>query len=374
MSKCFIHMLSPQDGAARRPMPEESGRRNAGAMPDLNNFHMESMPEAAVLVRHWLVESANALARHYLPALEPGRPLPRELRPLIDIHSDGGTFTAGRSTYQFRRTNGEEEGDALLLFCPAPQTALTDGQLDGALRQLRQLLSELMAQCGSQPQSAGAVQKSLHRMFRLLDNLELLRACSGGGGLYLRPVTLDLAGLCRQTSEEANTVLREIGVSVACETPASLLISGDPELLRRLLLGLIANAARACPEGRLTLSARRAGSRALLTLSDDGPLPDQRQLDALLSRSDREDIPLPGQGAGLGLTIARDIVALHNGSLLVEWGQSSPIVVVSLPTGPMDGRTSVRSPRVQADGGLDPVLVELADVLPAEAFPLDELR
>ena len=187
---------------------------------------------------------------------------------------------------------------------------------------------------------------------------------------------LDLDGLCRETASRARDALAEAGVALDYEGEAGgLLIPGDPVLLRRMLLGLISNAAQACPEGRLTLALRRAGNRALLTLSDNGPLPDQRQLDALLSRPrSEEELPLPGQGAGLGLTIARDIVALHGGSLLVEWGQSSPILVVSLPTGPLDGRTSVRSPRVQTDGGLDPVLVELADVLPARLFRLDGLR
>ena len=177
-------------------------------------------------------------------------------------------------------------------------------------------------------------------------------------------------------TEQARGPLEAAGIALDYEGPGSgSLIPGDAELLKRLLLGLIANAARAAGEGRITLALRRSEDRAVLTLSDNGPLPDQRQLEAMLQPGGgQQDIPLPTQGAGLGLSIARDIVTRHGGSLLIQWGQSSPAVVVSLPTGPLDGRSVVHAPRFQRDGGLDPVLVELSDVLPARLFSLEGLE
>ena len=334
---------------------------------------LDALPEGAIQVRDGVVRAANSAARRWLPQLTEGAPLPDCLALPGRSPAGGGQFTENGASYSFSFTRREE--GTVILFRPEPRPVLTADQLDGALRQLRQLLGEFLAELGPEEGTAPAFGKSYYRAFRLMNNLDYLRQ-SADGGVSPARTALDLDGLCRDVAAQAREALAEAGIALDYEGEAGgLLIPGDPELLRRLLLGLIANATQACPEGRLTLALRRAGNRALLTLSDNGPLPDQRQLDALLSRPrSEEELPLPGQGAGLGLTIARDIVALHGGSLLVEWGQSSPILVVSLPTGPLDGRTSVRSPRVQMDGGLDPVLVELADVLPANLFRLDGLR
>lgn len=340
---------------------------------------LDSFPEGVIQVRQGVVLRANPMARRYLPQLSEGAALPDCLVLPKNATTGAGSFTFGPSTYTFSCALAGE--DTIVFFRPAPQNALTGAQLDGALQQLRSFLGEFLAEVGPLTQNreegaslpCAAFGKSFHRAFRLVGNLEYMQQ-STTGSVPFQSLTLDLDGLCRQVVEQARGPLEAAGIALDYEGEGNgLLIPGDAALLKRLILGLMANSARATQEGRITLALRRSGSRALLTLSDNGPLPDQRQLEAMLQQGGTQDIPLPSQGAGLGLSIARDIVALHRGSLLIQWGQSSPTIVVSLPTGPLDPRTGVGTPRVQRDGGLDPVLVELSDVLPAHLFALDSL-
>lgn len=339
---------------------------------------LDAFPEGVVQLRDGGVVFANAMARHYLPQLEPGRPCPELLALPRGGPLGAGIFTAGPAVYTYSCT--ASRGEQMVLFRPAPQSALTDRQLEGVLYQLRTLLSEVLAEVGpatatsGAPVPADAFSKSFHRLFRLVGNLEFMQQAAGTEGVLFRPMTMDLDGLCRHVVQQAYPLLREIGVELEYEpAQTGLLIPGDPELLQRLLLGLISNAARAAGEGRVTVSLRRQGERALAAVSDNGPLPDRRQLAALFQEGGGEDLPLPGQGAGLGLPIARHIVALHKGSLLVEWGRSAPSVVLSLPTGPLDSRVTVRTPTLQRDGGLDPVLTELSDLLPPCLFGMEGL-
>ncbi|MCF2662105.1 sensor histidine kinase [Pseudoflavonifractor phocaeensis] len=340
-------------------------------MPDLNDL-LACFPEAAVLIQGDRIAAANPMARHYLPQLEPGAPVPSWFPPLSEEAPRSGVFTAGLSRYAFRLAG--TSGGLWLTFQPAPLTALTDTQLDGALRQLRTFLGELLV--GSEELSGPGhpeLKKSFHRLFRLVDNLDFMRLAGSGDGVPFRPVTMDLAGLCRQTCAEAAPLLRDAGVELDYQSPlSSLLVPGDPQLLRRLLLELIANAARAPGQDRIEVRLRSQGGRAVLTLSGNGAPPTQRQLAAMLQQDTDQRLPMAGSGAGLGLPIARHIASLHQGSLLVDLGQEAPTTILSLPTGPLDPRVPVRSPILQQDGGLSPLLVALSDVLPAGLFALDD--
>lgn len=341
-------------------------------MPDPDHLLLNAFPEAAVLAIQGKISAVNGMARHYLPQLEAGAPLPAFLSPLCPVGS--GTFTAGLSTYAFSSSQTEE--GTLILFHPAPQTALTDTQLDGALRQLRQFMGELLAELG--PIKGGekrdAFHKSFYRMFRLVDNLEVMRAAGSTQGLDFHPIAVDLAGLCRQTADQTAPLLQEGGISLSYASAlSSLLVPGDPQLLQRMVLELIANAARASGSGEVLVQLRTQGGRALLTVSDSGPAPTQRQLAAMLQQDSDQHIPAPGAGAGLGLSIVRHIAALHQGSMLVDTGAGAPRVVLSLPTGPLDPRVRVKTPPLQRDGGLPPLLVALSDVLPARLFAQEGL-
>ena len=338
---------------------------------------LDSFPESVVQVRGGTVLAPNEKARQYLPQLTPGAPLPACI-PLPEQGESGtGSFVVDDTVYSYSCKSGPE--GCLLSFRPSPRgAALRGGQLDGAPQQLRALRGDILAGGGgdaSPGQGAPAgFNKTFHRLFRLISNLEFMQQAAGEEGVPFHPVTMDLAGLCRDTVRSAGDLLRESGIQLEYRSRESgLLIPGDPELLRRLLLGLISNAARAVGEGRVGVALRRGGGWAILVVSNLGAPPSRRQLAALLQEDQGGDLPLPGQGAGLGLPIARHIAALHRGKLLVQGGDRPPSVLVSLPTGPLNGRSSVRAPAVQRDGGLDPVLMELSDVLPASLFGLEGL-
>ncbi len=337
----------------------------------------DSFPESVVQVRGGVVTVSNERARQYLPQLIPGAPLPSCIVLPEQGESGTGSFTHDNVAYSYSCKSGPE--GCVLSFRPSPpRAALKDWQLDRALQQLRSLLGEILAEVGTGVTLTGEVpaafNKAFHRLFRLINNLEFMQQAAGEEEVPFRPVTMDLAGLCRDVVRSAGDLLHESGISLEYRSRESgLLIPGDPELLRRLLLGLISNAARAVGEGRISITLRRSRDWAVLVVSNLGASLTRQQLDALLQEDQVGRLPLPGQGAGLGLPIARHITALHQGKLLVQGGDRPPCVLVSLPTGPLNGRSSVHTPAIQRDGGLDPVLTELSDILPASVFGLEGL-
>lgn len=333
-----------------------------------------ALPEGVVQIQGGLVQAFSDRARRYLPQLAAGEPAPDVL--VLSEEDGGGTGEFSREGVTYAYSYSAAGGELLVLIRPASESALTGRQLEGLVYQLRTLLGDILAEVGPAtageggPVPAAAFGKTFHRLFRLLDNLELLQETTP-----FRPVTMDLAGLCRHVESLAAPLLEGAGVSLEYRSRESgLLIPGDPVLLQKLLLGLIANAAQASEGGGVVLSLRKQGGRAVLTVSHSGPPANERQLDNLIQPGMGGEPPLPDQGAGLGLRVARRIAALHGGSVLMEWGQTAPAAVVSLPTGPLDGRTTVRAPILQRDGGLDPVLMELSDLLPARVFGLEGLE
>jgi signal transduction histidine kinase len=104
--------------------------------------------------------------------------------------------------------------------------------------------------------------------------------------------------------------------------------------LRQVLFNLVGNALRASPPGGLvTLTSRFRGSRWQLIVADEGPGLTRAQCRQIFDRFVRlAPAPAGDRGAGLGLSIARSIVTLHDGTIRAEPRKPCGLrVIVDLP-------------------------------------------
>jgi signal transduction histidine kinase len=212
------------------------------------------------------------------------------------------------------------------------------------------------------------MNQSIYRMMRMVGNLEYMheaesrKAIEGQG--------LDLAGLCQDLANQVRPLAEKTGVSFTYRADVErLTVCGDMLLLRRMLLNLIANAIQAAgPGGETGLYLSTGRERAVLTVWDNGPGLEKMQVaGGLLDRP---------EGLGLGLKVARNIAELHGGAIVFEQREGSGLkAVVSLPLCQLEGE-AVKSPvsRIDGNGGFAPVMVELAGVLPFQAFLFEELE
>lgn len=154
------------------------------------------------------------------------------------------------------------------------------------------------------------------------------------GRLELRPTTFDLAELVREVVAGGRTLAgrREL----ATELPASLPLTADRDVIRRVLENLVGNALKFTTEtGRVAVRARAAGERVSFEVSDDGPGIPPEQQSRIFEKFGQLDSRQRGLGSGLGLTFAKMAAEAHGGTIEVRSaaGQGSTFVV-TLPSAP----------------------------------------
>ena len=123
----------------------------------------------------------------------------------------------------------------------------------------------------------------------------------------------------------------ERGQRVEIETEAGASARADARWITVALLNLLHNAIRYAPMGsRIVVRARRRDSDALLEVRDDGPGIAPADQERIFERFVRLDPARHGEGAGLGLSIARWAVEANGGRIEVESarGQGSTFRIV----------------------------------------------
>lgn len=142
--------------------------------------------------------------------------------------------------------------------------------------------------------------------------LSFSKAGLDGGNTAL--VATEIAPIAQQAAAREGAG----GEPVAVAIPQAVTAIAEPNLLLRALSNLVRNAVRyAGADGPITISARREGDAALITVSDSGPGLPPDELDRVFTPFYRLDASRNREtgGAGLGLAIVRTCVEACGGTV-----------------------------------------------------------
>ena len=162
-----------------------------------------------------------------------------------------------------------------------------------------------------------AAREECERLQSIVDDLlDLARIRSGRLELHPRELSTELVlGQAQRAARDA----REPGAPIEVEIgPGAERLVADPDRIDLALTNLLTNALRHGPQGRpVQLRAERIDGGVRLEVQDEGPGIAPEYQPRLFEKFYRVPGSAPG-GAGLGLSIVRDVVEAHGGKVGVR--------------------------------------------------------
>ncbi|MGH2520923.1 MAG: ATP-binding protein [Anaerolineales bacterium] len=153
------------------------------------------------------------------------------------------------------------------------------------------------------------------RLIRLVNNLLVLARADSGLALKKEPVRIRpfIEELCRQAKLLAPEKV------IHCENESDVVVVGDRDVLKQVLLILLDNALKYTPpRGTITLATAAADGRVAIRVRDTGPGIPPVALPHIFERFYRVEMARTSAGAGLGLAIAKELVEAQGGTITVE--------------------------------------------------------
>jgi NtrC-family two-component system sensor histidine kinase KinB len=168
-----------------------------------------------------------------------------------------------------------------------------------------------------QRQLLNAAGEELSRLKSLIsDLLDLSKIESGKVEMVLEPVLPNM--LADKAVEIFQAQARQKKIDLSCDVPEGLPeVLADPNKITWVLTNLIANALRFA-NGSVAVSASHAGQWVHFSVADDGEGIDRENQSRIFEKFVQVKSAKSVGGTGLGLTICKEIVRSHKGTIWVE--------------------------------------------------------
>ena len=280
----------------------------------------------ALLVAHWIVRPIDQLrdASRKLAGGDMGARAPHLARP-AELSELGRSFN-------------EMAANVEQLFEARRQlVAWASHDLRTPVAAIRAMLEALDDHLATPEEYLPALQEQVRGLSLLIDDLFEL-ACIDAGALTLQLETVQVTDIVQACLRAVDAQARERRVHLEARiddtTPD---ITAAPDKLERVLLNLLTNALRHTPsDGSVAVVVESTGRSVRFAVEDTGaglPPSAERRIFERFWKADDARTRTDGNGAGLGLAIARGLVEAHGGTISAESRPGGGTrVVVALPT------------------------------------------
>ena len=165
------------------------------------------------------------------------------------------------------------------------------------------------------------MQRQVGQMVRLVDDLlDVSRVSSGK--IALRKERVDLAQVVQHAVEAARPHMEAMGQQLVVELPgAPLQVDGDPARLAQVVANLLNNASKfSGRDSRVELKAVVQVEHFVITVKDEGVGLSADELPRIFDLFVQADTSLERStsGLGIGLTLVKNLVQLHGGTVVAE--------------------------------------------------------
>ena len=201
-----------------------------------------------------------------------------------------------------------------------------------------ELLERPITRAGHDPATveefAGHIHGSgLHLLELINEVLDLAKV--EAGKLDLRPTVFDIDALIRGTIDTMRPLADRKSIRLRAETHGRLDVEADPSRVRQVVFNLLSNAVKFTPNGgSVQVELSRAGDTCRFDVVDTGAGIAPADQATIFEAFKQAPAAAGQEGTGLGLTLARQLVEAHGGTIDVESevGRGSRFSVV-LPLG-----------------------------------------
>ncbi len=201
-----------------------------------------------------------------------------------------------------------------------------------------EMLTEMVGTAALSPESINAqighIRSAANRVTEIVNSL-IRDAMADAHDITIRPETIDMVALVKDIVEASQPLAGRKDQAIEVAAPQTLLCVCDPDRMREAIDNLLSNAIKYSPPGsRIEIGVADEGGGTVIRVSDQGPGLAPEDMARLFERFQRLSArPTAGEpSTGLGLSIVKRIVDLHNGVVSVqETGPTGSTFTIAIP-------------------------------------------